>query len=103
MSPQFQNPLIDLLRNTNYFFFAGGGGSKGGFTSTGQQERAICFATLRQNKLNSDIDCLNSHKSNLLSAFYRSLRGLIGDGCLKEMIVLRMRLHVYLPAPSQPG
>lgn len=59
------------------------------------------FSALQQNELNSDIECLNSYKSNLLSAFYRSLIGLIGDGCLKELI-LKMRLHVYLPAPSQP-
>lgn len=59
-------------------------------------------ATLQQNELNSVIDLLNSHKSNLLCAFYRSLREQVGDGCLKEMI-LKMRVNDYLPAPSQPG
>ena len=112
MSPQFQNPLIDLLKNTNFFkaFFVageeGGGvvwGRRGMYLYTVHKKRAICFAKLQQNGLNSDIDRLNGNKSNLLNAFYRSLRRLIGDGCLKEMIVLKMRLHVYLPAPSQPG
>ena len=113
MSPQFQNPLIDLLKNTNFFrrfLLRGRRGGGGGLGEKGDvliyratKKRAICFAKLQQNGLNSDIDRLNGNKSNLLNAFYRSLRGLIGDGCLKEMIVLKMRLHVYLPAPSQPG
>lgn len=110
MSPQFQNPLIDLLKNTNFFrrFLlrgrrGGGLGEKGDVLIYRATKTCNLFAKLQQNGLNSDIDRLNGNKSNLLNAFYRSLRGLIGDGCLKEMIVLKMRLHVYLPAPSQPG
>ena len=42
----------------------GWGGGEGGCT-----DLSICFAKLQQNGLNSDIDRLNSNKSNLFGHF----------------------------------